>query len=222
MSEISWVSFDVAGTVIQDDGVVISSFRTAFSKSEPELWSHKSEELTQYAIKTMGQSKIEVFAAMLGTKERAERAVASFEDAYVEYVMKHGVLPIPGAEETFNYLRGKKILISLTTGFSRKTLQVILRALNWEELFDYSITPQEAGAGRPSPLMLEKSQRALEIHNKSTVVVVGDTIADMQAAHFFGAGMAIGVLTGTHGESELRDAGATFVVKSIADLETLI
>jgi phosphoglycolate phosphatase-like HAD superfamily hydrolase len=70
--------------------------------------------------------------------------------------------------------------------------------------------------------MLKESARALSISDSSDVAVVGDTIADMQAGVAFGAGEVIGVLTGTHDENQLRTAGATLIVHSVADIPSLI
>lgn len=219
---IELVAFDVAGTTFNDNGLVITSFQNAFKRSEPELWSRKANELTQYAIDTMGQSKIEVFTAILGDVERARRAVEEFEDAYFDLVTIEGITPISGAEDSIRNLRSRGVKIALTTGFSRKTLDLILMKAHWEALVDFTITPMEAGAGRPSPMMLEKCREDLKISKSQAVVVVGDTMADMQAGAAFGAHAVVGVLTGTHTESQLRSAGATSVIHSVADISSLI
>lgn len=220
MNAIELVAFDVAGTTVSDDGLVIKSFQLAFKNSEPELWDSKGDELTQYAIDTMGQSKIEVFTALLGSPERAGRAVKAFEDAYFEIVQRDGISAIPGAESTFKALRAQGIKVALTTGFSRKTLDLIIEKLGWHEILDFTVTPQEAGAGRPSPLMLVKCGEALGVTTPAAVIAVGDTISDIGSGVSYGAGEVIGVLTGTHNEAQLRQAGATSVIHSVADFKT--
>ena len=54
---VEMVAFDVAGTVLNDDGLVISAFKKAFEATQPDLWPTHGEQWTQYAIDTMGQSK---------------------------------------------------------------------------------------------------------------------------------------------------------------------
>jgi len=122
----------------------------------------------------------------------------------------------------FKYLRSKGIAIALTTGFSRSTLDILLIELGWKDIIDISVTPGEAGRGRPHPHMLEKATTTLGITNPANIIVLGDTAADMQAAVAFGAGQVIGVLTGAHDEYTLHDAGATSVINSVADLKSLI
>ena len=219
---VEMVAFDVAGTVLNDDGLVIAAFKNAFEATQPDLWPTHGEQWTQYAIDTMGQSKIHVFTELLGDAEKAHTANVAFEESYVSEIAEVGAVPIAGAEDLFKYLRAKGVAIALTTGFSRSTLDTLLIELGWKDLIDISVTPGEAGRGRPHPDMLQKAATTLGITNPASVIVVGDTAADMQAAISFGAGQAIGVLSGAHDEHRLHDAGATSVINSVADLKTLI
>ncbi|MEY2628230.1 MAG: hypothetical protein RL066_46 [Actinomycetota bacterium] len=219
---VEMVAFDVAGTVLNDDGLVISAFRNAFEATQPDLWPTHGEQWTQYAIDTMGQSKIHVFTELLGDAEKAYQANLAFEESYVTEIAEVGAAPIEGAEELFKYLKANGIAIALTTGFSRSTLDTLLSQLGWKDLIDLSITPSEAGRGRPHPDMLNMAAEVLGVTNSANVIVCGDTAADMQAAVAFGAGQVIGVLTGAHDEHTLHDAGATSVINSVADLKSLI
>jgi phosphoglycolate phosphatase len=216
------VAFDVAGTVLNDDGLVISAFKKAFEATQPDLWPTHGVEWTQYALDTMGQSKIDVFTKLLGDVEKAHQANVAFEESYVQEIAEVGAVPIAGAEDIFKYLRSRGVAVALTTGFSRSTLDRLLIELGWKDLIDLSITPSEAGRGRPHPDMLNMAVEVLGITKPEHVIVLGDTASDMQAAVAFGAGQAIGVLTGAHDEHTLHDAGATSVINSVADLKSLI
>jgi phosphoglycolate phosphatase-like HAD superfamily hydrolase len=146
---VEMVAFDVAGTVLNDDGLVISAFRNAFEATQPDLWPTHGEQWTQYAIDTMGQSKIHVFTELLGDAEKAYQANLAFEESYVTEIAEVGAVPIAGAEDLFKYLKAKGIAVALTTGFSRSTLDTLLIELGWKDLIDLSVTPSEAGRGRP-------------------------------------------------------------------------
>ena len=216
------VAFDVAGTVLNDDGLVIAAFKNAFEVTQPDLWPTHGDRWTQYAIDTMGQSKIDVFTELLGDVEKAHQANIAFEESYVSEIVETGAVPIVGAEEMFKFLRSEGIAVVLTTGFSRSTLDTLIFELGWKDLIDLSVTPGEAGRGRPHPDMLQKASEALEISTPMQVIVLGDTASDMQAGVAFGAGQIIGVLTGAHNVDTLHNAGATTVVNSVADLKSLI
>ncbi len=219
---LEMAAFDVAGTTVQDDGIVIEAFRVAFENTQPDLWPSKGAQWTQYAIDTMGQSKIEVFTALLGDAEKAYQANVSFEEAYVNEVAEQGIAPIPGAIELFAALREKGIPVVLTTGFSRSTLNVLLTELNWFDLIDLTVTPEEAGRGRPYPDMLKFAAEKVNAPTPAFSLVVGDTESDMKSAVAYGSINIFGVLSGAHSEEQLIRGGATSVVNSVADISSLL
>jgi len=216
------VAFDVAGTTLNDDGIVITAFKNAFEATQPDLWPSKGEIWTQYAIDTMGQSKIHVFTELLGDAQKAYQANLAFEESYISEITEIGATPIIGAEELFSELRKQGIAVVLTTGFSRSTLDVLLDTLNWRDLIDLSVTPSEVERGRPFPDMLNFAAKQLMISAPENIMVVGDTAADMQAGIAFGAGHVVGVLSGAHDRETLHNAGATQIINSVANLPSLI
>lgn len=216
------VAFDVAGTTLNDDGVVITAFKKAFESTQPGLWPTKGEIWTQFALETMGQSKIHVFTELLDDVEKAHQANIAFETAYLQEIAKGGATPIEGAEDVFRELKQQGIAVVLTTGFSRSTLNTLLAELNWGDLIDLSVTPSEVERGRPFADMLNHAAQKLMITHPQNSVVVGDTAADMQAAIAFGAGHVVGVLSGAHDRETLQNAGATEIINSVANLPSLI
>ena len=216
------VAFDVAGTTVIDDGIVLAAFEGAFVRTQPQLWEGKANELMAYAMETMGQSKIAVFTHLIGDLAQAKLSNLAFEEAYLEEIKKNGVQPIPGVEECFAYIHSLAIPVVLTTGFSRHTLNELLDSLGWESKIALSVTPDEAGRGRPFPDMLKLAANELKLINHANTIVVGDTISDIQAGRAFGARSIIGVLTGAHTKEMLINANATSVINSIADLPSLI
>ena len=219
---IQMVAFDVAGTTIDDDGVVLAAFKKAFSTIDPEGWQTNQDAWTKYALDTMGQSKIKVFTEILGAAELAEVANREFEAAYLELIEANGVNAIAGAEELFAKLRDLGIPVVLTTGFSRETMNALLNKLGWHRKISLSVVPSDAGEGRPSPAMLKFAANALGVSEPSECAVLGDTDSDMISATAFGAGRRIGVLSGAHDASKLAEAGATDIVNSVADVEHLL
>ena len=216
------VAFDVAGTTLKDDGVVINAFKVAFEATQSELWPTKGNEWTQYALDTMGQSKIHVFTELLGDAEKAHQANVAFEQAYVTHIAEVGISPIPGTNETFAFLKNAGIKIALTTGFSRSTLDFLIGHVGWRDVIDITVTPEEAGRGRPHPDMLNFAVAQMGIGDTREIIVIGDTASDIQAGLAFGANQVIGVLSGAHTREVLEFAGATSVINSVADLPSLI
>ncbi|NBR93923.1 MAG: HAD family hydrolase [Actinobacteria bacterium] len=220
MEKIEMVAFDVAGTTLRDDGTVMEAFRIALTETQPKLWRIHGQEWMRFAADTMGQSKIEVFSALLGDGVRARSANAAFERAYIGQLAGGGITPIPGAEETFRTLREQGIPIVLTTGFNRHTFDTIIDHIGWHDLIDFAITPSEVERGRPHPDMLIAAQQRLGFRDPRNSVIVGDTASDMLAGVAFGATKIFGVLTGAHDKKMLYETGATSVVNSVANLIT--
>ena len=118
-------------------------------------------------------------------------------------------------------LREAGMKIVLTTGFARHTQNMILESLGWMGVSDLSLCPSDAGRGAPYPDMILTALLALDLDDVRSVLVAGDTAADMRAGRRAGAGLTAGVLTGYHGEERLTRAGADAVIPSIAHLPAL-
>ena len=110
----------------------------------------------------------------------------------------------------------------LTTGFSRSTLNVLLTELNWFDLVDLTVTPEEAGRGRPHPDMLQFAAQKVNAPTPAFSLVVGDTESDMKSAVAYGSVNIFGVLSGAHSEEQLIRGGATSVVNSVDDISSLL
>ncbi len=211
---ISLVVFDMAGTTVSDDGLVMRAFDAAFQDFPGDR-----EAARQYAVDTMGQSKITVFTHLTGGDvEQAKRLNVAFESSYAALV--HYVEPVDGAADVIARLRRKGIKTALTTGFSRDTTNAILDTLGWHDLADLTLTPAEAGRGRPYPDLVLTAVLKLGIDDVRTVATVGDTASDVLTGLRAGASVAAGVLTGAHDANTLREAGATHVLGSVRDLES--
>lgn len=222
MNERRVVCLDMAGTTVSDGGAVMDSFRAGLLDGGVDPESTAMTEALDYARRTMGQSKIEVFRAVLGDESRAHAALAGFERRWDELLGSGSIAALPGAEEAVRTLRASGVGVALLTGFPRSVQEGILDALGWRDLADLTVCPDDAGRGRPWPDMVLWSAIKLEASAMSAVVAAGDTPSDVESALRAGAGVAAGVLTGTADEKELRDAGATHVLGSVADLVPLV
>lgn len=210
---------DMAGTTVSDGGLVEEAFTAAISAvGVPE---RQHPEMLDHVRRTMGQSKITVFRALLD-EERAQRANREFERAYDQHIAEGRCTPIPGAEPALRRLRDAGVKVALTTGFAAATQRALLDALGWQELVDLALAPAEGRRGRPFPDLVLTAVLRLGITDVRNVAVVGDTPLDMTAGTRAGASVIAGVLTGTGTAVQLHEAGATDVLDSVADLPPLL
>lgn len=212
---------DIAGTTVEDDGLVLEAFRNTAIDMELRAGTVPYDDAVNYAQNTMGHSKIEVFRHIFSTDVRARQANLAFERHYAKFVSEFGVNEIPGASELFATLRARSIKIALTTGFSKTTQELILNSLGWKEKVDYFGSPGATERGRPYPDMILAAMNNLGIENPQNVIVLGDTSSDIQAAKKANVCLAVGVLSGAHGSTELLNADADLILDSVSDLVTL-
>lgn len=214
MSDVELICFDMAGTTVLDDGLVLEAFRHTIE--DLHVSRDDAGPVEAYVIETMGQSKIEVFRALFA--DRAMLANEAFERNIVESVQVLGVSEIPGARSTIQTLRDIGLQVALTTGFSPSTRETLIDVLGWGDLFEIRVSPVDAGRGRPAPDMLWWCALKAQITAASSMMVVGDTASDMVAGRRAGAGYCVGVLSGNDDEARLVANGAHHVIDTVVDL----
>ena len=220
ISGIRFAIFDVAGTTVIDDGIVVEAFMdaiTTFEKREAVI-----QDYVRIARETMGERKIDVFQKMFDDDSKAQGAHELFTQSYLSRVNRGEIIPMPGAESLFRELRDRNISIGLNTGFSREILDSIIVALDWQRFIDFAIASSEVQRGRPAPDMLQSlidnfnARAATEISAKN-VIVFGDTTSDVLAGKAAGVALTVGVESGAHSRETLIDAGADYVLEHIYD-----
>ena len=209
------VVLDMAGTTVVDDGLVEGAFARAWDRVRGT--DDGRAAAMEHVRATMGQSKIDVFRG-IADEEGAQALNEAFELSFRELIAEGRCTPIAGAEEAIRELRGRGLRIAFTTGFSRPTADAILASLGWTDLADAVVTPAEAGRGRPAPDMILTALIRTGTSSVAGIVNVGDTESDAASGRAAGAGLVVGVLTGTRDAAALTSAGADLVLASVAEL----
>lgn len=223
MSRISVLCLDMAGTTVRDDDTVMNAFSAAVASRNLAVAEFNSA--MKYARATMGQSKIEVFRAILGDESAAQQANSVFEESYGAAVAAGEVSPMPGAVELFAACRDAGIKVCLSTGFSPATRDAIIAALGWRGSVDLLLSPADAGRGRPWPDMPLTALLRLGGGSVHELAVVGDTPSDVESGLRAGAGLVAGVLSGGLTADDLSAVpaaaglpGTPLILDSVADL----
>jgi phosphonatase-like hydrolase len=212
---------DMAGTTVRDDGAVEAAFDEALAAVAVTTGTARYDEAHRFVRETMGWSKADVFAALLNPDD-AERATARFATAYEATVAAGAVEPVRGAPGVLRDLRARGVRICLTTGFAPTTRDALLDALGWRAAIDLALSPADVGRGRPAPDLVLGAMARLGIDDPGAVVVVGDTVSDLEAGTAARARAVVGVLTGAHNEATLRAAPHTAILSDITGLVGLL
>jgi phosphoglycolate phosphatase len=213
---------DMAGTTIRDDGVVERSFVEAMVEMGADPGSDELARHLAYVRRTMGQSKIEVFRALLGDDDRAREGNRRFEEAFARAVARGEIEPLPGAEAALTALRAEDVLVCLTTGFSVATRQQVLDVLGWHDIVDLALSPEDGLRGRPHPDLVLWAVIRLGVQAVQHVAVAGDTVSDLESGSRAGASIVAGVLTGAHTKEQLSTAPHTHILLGIEELPGVI
>ena len=221
MSGIQLVVFDIAGTIIEDHGEILSAFRTAliengipFAEGELKNWkgASKREVIRHFVQQTDPSGDIEPRVETSYRRFRLE-----LESCYTEKIE-----PIAGAVETFRWLKDHEIRLATTTGFYREISDLVLDQTGWREFFAANISSSDVRQGRPAPYMIFRAMEAAGVRNVKEVINVGDTPLDLQSGSNAGVVGVVGVLTGAHGRESLEQEPHTHILDSIAELPDLI
>jgi len=208
---------DMAGTTVRDDGAVDEAFTFALTNAGVAPDSEQFATARQYVLDTMGQSKADVFAALLD-HDAAVTATDDFAGAYERIVAEGRIEAIDGALDTIDTLRAQGVQVCLTTGFAPSTRDALLEHLGWASHIDLALSPADVGRGRPEPDLIFGAMARLGVPDAEAVVVVGDTTSDLEAGTKSGARAVVGVLTGAHDRATLATAAHTDLIDDITYL----
>lgn len=153
--------------------------------------------------------------------------------------------PVPGCVEAMARLREMGVKVGSCTGYSRAMMENLLpRAAAVGYVPDCVVAADEVPAGRPWPWMCQQNCREMGVFPPEGVIKVGDTVADIEeglnAGHWVAAVTRTSNALGLTAEEaaamspeelarkeadlarSFREAGAHFVISSVADLPDLV
>jgi phosphonatase-like hydrolase len=222
MAAIRLVVFDIAGTIIEDHGEVVTAFSSALqangipvTRAELKPWkgASKREVIRHFVERQLGQSPAHA--------DKIESIYLRFRTE-LEGLYAENLSPIAGAASTFAWCREHDIQIATTTGFYREVSDLILIKTGWREMFAANISSTDVRQGRPAPFMIFRAMEATGVQDVSQVVNVGDTPLDLQAGGNAGVRGVVGVLTGEHKFDTLQREPHSHIIGSVAEIPALI
>lgn len=166
------VIFDFDGTLADTLPICFYSFQRVF-----EVFDKR--KLTSLQVEEMfGPSEIGIIQQQL-LHPAKEDAIEHFYQIYSEY---HNELVLENKEiiELLLLLKTLHIKIGIFTGKARRSLDISLKALNMDRMFDVIVTGDDVVKPKPDPEGLLKAVNLLKV-DKNDAVFIGDTDADIIA-----------------------------------------
>lgn len=209
--KITTVLFDLDGTIIDTNELIIQSFFHALKGVVPEDFGR------EHIIPSMGQPLTMQLQEFSGRQD-----VTTLTQAYREYNhLRHDemVALFPGVAEVIPRLHDAGIRLGIVTTKMRATT---LRALELLGLFDFMetiVSLDDVEHAKPHPEPVAKAIQALGAKPSETLMV-GDSSVDMKSAIAAGA-IPVGVAWSLKGQDHLFEAGAVHMLHEMNELLTL-
>jgi len=156
----------------------------------------------------------EAFAAQLGARTPPNLA-AGIDRVYSQGGARHAVL-IEGTLDTIAELKRRGFRLGVATNDSIGGLEASLGRHGILELFDFTAGCDSGFGGKPDPRMAHGFCKAVGLAARE-MAMVGDAVHDLAMGRAAGAGLNIGVLSGTSLREDLQDF-ADLILGSVNDL----
>ena len=202
--------FDIDGTLTSTNELIFKSFNHIAKK---------------YLNRTFTDNEI---IALFGPTEDVilkEWCGKNFENAkkdyYKYYKSHHNIAKLyPGIKELLDYLKSKRILLSIFTGKGRRASLITLEELNIINYFDLIVTGDDVANHKPSSegIMIFVNKHNLK---KDEVLMIGDSVADVRASKEAGIRIA-SALWDSYAAEEVKNLGSDYYFNTVDELREFL
>ncbi len=127
---------------------------------------------------------------------------------------------LPSVKETLTRLKKMGWTLILFTADGENAMNVIVDKTGIRNFFDVMISRGESMEVKPHPNHI-KSAISMVGSNTNEIIVVGDSVADMESGKHVGA-ITVGVTSGLGTSQELAEVNVDYLIGSIAELPYLL
>jgi HAD superfamily hydrolase (TIGR01509 family) len=200
------VLLDVDGTLVDTNYFHVLAWWQAFTEHGYDVPMTRLHHL-------IGQGSDRLVESAIGRSDG--RVVEGHSKHWGEWIDKAPALP--GAAELIRRAKTAGLAVVLASSASSEELEVLSATIGAPDAIDHATSKDDAEQSKPNPDII---QAALDAggYDPDQVILVGDTVWDVEAANRAGVETVVGVLTGGISEAELREAGAVEVYKDAAEL----
>lgn len=212
------VLFDLDGTLTDSREGICKSVQNAFVKLGRKVPSLKELECF---IGPPLKTSFREFYGIVG--EEADRAVAYYRERY-SVVGKYENMPYDGIADMLKALRDAGYILAVASSKPEVYVEDILKHFDLYEYFHYVAGSDMEGKRGEKEDVIEEAFRRMGLDEKARkeqAVMVGDRHFDINGAKYFGID-SIGVTYGFAKDNELVEAGATYVVDTVVQLQELL
>lgn len=205
--KIDTVLFDLDGTIVDTNELIIASFQHVLDK-------HKQPHTREQIIPYMGMTLEQQFQAFSGWQDVAELVTdyRSFNTVHHDTMIKG----FPHVDEVISALKDKGIKVGIVTTKIRPSTMRVLELFGLLKYMDTIVTVQDVTHPKPHPEPVLTAMERLNADPKRTLMV-GDSPADIKSAQAAGA-LSAAVAWSLKGAEELKKYNPDYILEDMLDL----
>jgi len=208
MNQIRTMLFDLDGTILDTNELIIRSFLESLKGYVPDDFCR------EHIIPSMGMPLTEQMKLFSGLDD-VEHLVKAYRD--INLRLHDDLVKIfDHVHEVLEKLHQEGVQIGVVTTKMRLTTERGLKFVGIYDFIDAIVTIDDVTHAKPHP---EPVQKAMELlgADPATTLMIGDSTVDIQSAVAAGA-IGVGVAWSLKGGQILKDAGASYVIDDMREL----
>ncbi len=217
---VKLVIFDLDGTLLNTIADLAEA--SNYALSQQGLQGHSVEEYTKmvgHGVRNMLTSALEKTLGKASSSAQVDKALEDFTPYYVEHIDVH-TKPYPGMVELLNELAHKGIGVAVASNKFQEGTEKLIGEF-FPRVDFVSVFGNKPGLPlKPCAEVVNMILKTAGVEC-SECLYVGDSSTDVKTAQNAGV-VCAGVTWGFRPESDLREAGANYIVKSATELAALI
>lgn len=208
---IHTVLFDLDGTIVDTNELIIQSFLHTFEGTEKPL-------TREHIIPNMGRPLVEQMKQFSGreTVDDLIQKYRSFNIANHDKLVRE----FPYVRETLGKLHEAGVRLGVVTSKVRRTTEMGLRLCGLYDYFGTIVTVEDVSKPKPDPEGIRKALRALG-GDEASALMVGDSHYDIEAARNAGIPSAA-VAWSMKGVEYLQRFEPTYLIDDIRELLPIV
>ncbi|MBI1807678.1 MAG: HAD family hydrolase [Ignavibacteria bacterium] len=207
MKHISCIIFDLDGTLTQTNELIFATFNHVARK-------YTDRTYTPQEIVAMFGPPEEVAVENIVGKDRVDEAMDDFLGFYGEHHPRMASA-YEGIREMLEFLKNRGILLAIFTGKGKRTALITLEKIGIKSYFDIVVTGSDVRNHKPSAEGIRKVMERFGLE-PNQVLMVGDAVSDVRAAHEAGVHIAA-VLWDSYGKENVLKMDVDYFFHSVAE-----
>ena len=206
------VIFDIDGTLVDS----VNFHAEAWVKAFERYGYHADFEDVRQQIGKGGEYILPEFISPEEVEKDGEK-ISDYRKQYYQENLLPKVQSFPKVKELFERVKADGTRIILASSARPKTVEHYKELLGIKDLIDGVTSTGDVEQAKPEPDIFLAALNHLEGASRESVIVVGDSPYDAEAAEKISLS-TVGVLCGGFSEKVLKEAGCIAVYKDPADL----